>query len=147
MPLALPRPCAKRVCGSALAGVNRRDHRRPDVSSFILNPEGIEELLNGPEGFGAQVLGRAAIRVESQAKLNATGGDVPGAANPEGRGPKVRTDRLRSSITWVYGRDELGLFTAVGTNVYYGYYLEVGWTSSAGNFFSYPFLRPALSAV
>lgn len=116
-------------------------------SYFISDPEGIEELLNGPEGFGAKVLGAAAIRVESQAKLNATGGPVDGAVNAENRGPRVRTDRLRSSITWVYGRDELGLFAAVGTNVEYGYHLEVGWTSPRGNFFKYPFLVPALSAV
>lgn len=117
------------------------------MSSFILNPDGVEELLNGPDGFGAKVLGAAGVRVETQAKLNATGGPVDGAVNPENRGPRVRTDRLRSSITWVYGQDELGLFVAVGTNVYYGYHLEVGWVSSRGNFFKYPFLVPAMSVV
>jgi hypothetical protein len=117
------------------------------VNTFISNPAGIEELLNGPDGVGARVLGAAGDRVESQAKLNATGGPVEGAVNADSRGPRVRTDRLRSSITWVYGRDELGLFVAVGTNVYYGYHLEVGWTSPRGNFFKYPFLVPALSAV
>lgn len=105
----------------------------------------MEALLNGPEGPGARALGAAAVRVETQAKLNATGGPVDGGT--AGRGPRVRTDNLRSSITWVYGRDELGLYAAVGTNVFYGYHLEVGWTSPAGNFFKYPFLVPALSAV
>lgn len=117
------------------------------MSGFILNPDGIEELLNGPDGFGAKVLGAAAVRVESQAKINATGGPVDGAVNPENRGPRVRTERLRSSITWVYHQDELGLSALVGTNVHYGYHLEVGFTSSRGNFFKYPFLVPALSAV
>ena len=115
--------------------------------SFVLNPAGIEELLNGPDGPGARVLGAAAVRVESQAKLNATGGPVDGAVNPENRGPNVRTNRLRSSITWVYHQDELGLSALVGTNVHYGYHLEVGWTTPKGSFFKYPFLVPALSAV
>jgi hypothetical protein len=112
-----------------------------------MDPSGIKELLEGPDGFGARVLGAAAVRVETQAKLNATGINVDGAANPESRGPRVRTDNLRSSITWVYGTDQLGLFSAVGTNVYYGYFLETGFISRAGNFFKYPFLVPALSAV
>jgi hypothetical protein len=112
-----------------------------------MNPDGIKELLEGPDGFAAKVLGAAAIRVETQAKLNATGINVDGAMNPESRGPKVRTDRLRSSITWVYSQDQLGLSVLVGTNVYYGYFLETGFMSRAGNFFKYPFLVPALSAV
>ena len=115
--------------------------------TFVANPHGIDELLNGPDGPVAKILGRVAVRVESQAKLNATGAQVVGAANPEGRGPRVRTDRLRSSITWVYGRDALGLYVAVGTNVSYGRHLEVGWTTSRGNFFRYPFLKPALSVI
>jgi hypothetical protein len=92
-------------------------------------------------------LGAAAVRVESPAQLNATGGPVDGSVNPVDRGPTVRSDRLRSSITWVYATDELGLHALVGTNVFYGRHLEIGFTSNAGNFFKYPFLVPALSAV
>lgn len=130
-----------------LASDDRGDHQRGDVSSFILNEQGVKELLEGPDGFAARVLGAAGTRVESQAKINATGGPVEGAVNKEGRGPRVRTDLLRSSIKWVYAQDELGLSVLVGTNVFYGRHLEVGFISRAGNFFKYPFLVPALSAV
>lgn len=116
--------------------------------TFIANEQGVRDLFNSPEGPVAKALGREAVRVESLAKIYATGHtQVEGAINPEKRGPRVRTDRLRSSITWVYGRDEAGLYAAVGTNVYYGRYLELGFVSSAGNFFRYPFLKPALMAV
>ena len=81
-------------------------------------------------------------RVESQAKVNATGGPVPGARNPEGRGPRVRTGRLRSSITTVPGSNDLGPYVDIGTNVFYGRILEVEGTR-AGTF--YPFLGPALA--
>lgn len=117
------------------------------MSTFVLNEAAVDQLLNGPDGFAARSLGAVAVRVETQAKLNATGGPVDGAVNAEGRGPRVRTDRLRSSITWVYATDELGLCVLVGTNVFYGRHLELGFTSRAGNFFKYPFLIPALSAV
>lgn len=113
------------------------------MSNFVLDPAGVEALLNGEDGPVAEILRAAAIRVESQAKLNATGIPVEGASNPEGRGPRVRTGNLRSSITWVFGHDSIGIFAAVGTNVYYGYYLETGLVNGA----TYPFLRPALSAI
>lgn len=115
--------------------------------TFIANQAGIDQLLNSEEGPVAKMLGRVAVLVESQAKLNATGAQVDGAVNPEGRGPRVRTGRLRSSITWVYGRDGQGLYVAVGTNVVYGRFLELGFEARGGGFYRYPFLKPALSVI
>lgn len=83
------------------------------------------------------------LRVETQAKMNATGIPVTGANNPEGRGPRVRTGRLRSSITYYVGVDSMGVYVDIGTPVRYGYFLETGLVNGA----TYPFLRPALSAI
>lgn len=94
----------------------------------------LQRVLNSSDGPVGQWLGRAAIRVQNQAKLNASG-------RP---GPKVRTGRLRSSISWRYRYDAYGKIHAdVGTNVYYGRYLETGLRNGR----RYPFLVPALSAV
>ena len=116
----------------------------PDHSDkLVVNQLALSQLLHGPNGPVAAHLARVAIRVESQAKINATGVPVEGAMNPQGRGPRVRSGRLRSSISWTLGEDQLGVFAAVGTNVKYGYYLETGLRNGA----TYPFLRPALSVV
>lgn len=83
-------------------------------------------------------------RVESQAKLNATGIPVAGARNPQGRGPHIRSGRLRSSITTRPGENQIGPYVDIGTNVFYGRILELEGTR-AGTF--YPFLGPALRAA
>ena len=106
----------------------------------------LERFLAGQDGPVFQFLVQGAMRVESQAKLNATGIPVDGASNPEGRGPKVQTGRLRSSITIKPGINEEGPFVDVGTPVFYGQFLERGWSRSAGNWFRYPFFQPALVA-
>ena len=103
----------------------------------------LQEFLNGEDGPIFRELVAMAQRVEAQAKLNASGIPVTGANNPEGRGPNVRTGRLRSSITWLPGRDAIGPFVDVGTPVIYGRYLETGLRNGR----TYPFLRPALSAA
>lgn len=72
-------------------------------------------------------LARKANNVEAQAKQNASG-------RP---GPNVITGRLRGSITWRLGVDELGLYADVGTAVEYAPYVER----------LYPFLEPALPAA
>lgn len=113
------------------------------TSGVVFDPVALMKILNGEDGPVAALLGRAAVRVESQAKLNATGIPVKGALNPEGRGPRVRTNRLRSSISWTLGRDNIGIYALVGTNVKYGFYLETGLRNGA----TYPFLKPALSAI
>lgn len=97
-------------------------------------------------------LARRAVQVESAAKINASG-------RP---GPNVITGRLRSSISWRFGEDELGLYVDIGTNVYYAPYVELGHPNTA-HFYpkadgtigfvsdrptkAYSFLRPALAAA
>lgn len=101
---------------------------------IVFNDREFDRVFLSPEGPVGVELGAAAIRVESAAKINASG-------RP---GPNVRTGRLRSSIQWGYGVDEHGLYADVGTNVPYGEYLETGNTRNGAR---YPFLQPALAAA
>lgn len=103
--------------------------------TFILNPAGLDRLLKSPAGPVGVDLARRAIRVESQAKLNAS---HPAPSVP-GSGPAVRSGRLRSSITSSLGLDERGLYAAIGSNVVYAYPVEVTYNR--------PYLRPALAAA
>ena len=91
-----------------------------DPVVFKWDEPAIVQLLQGPDGDVARELARVGVALESQMKLNVT------AHGPTGQGPKVRTGRLRSSITWELDRDALGLFVDAGTNVDYGLYLEQG---------------------
>lgn len=104
---------------------------------------GLHRLLEGRNGPVARDLGRRAIKVTNEARLNATGRSVDGATNAEGRGPRVDTGRLRSSIAWEVGTDTEGLYADIGTNVPYGYWLETGLRNGV----TYPFLVPALSVA
>ncbi len=97
---------------------------------------GVTELLT--QGDIALDLLRRGIRVETAAKLNATGREYGDGS----RGPRVRTGRLRSSITHELGRDVRSLFIDIGTNVVYGRYLELGLRNGR----TYPFMGPALPA-
>lgn len=130
------------------------------MSLLVLNPAAMQRLLASPAGPVGRELSRRAVRVESQAKINASG-------RP---GPKVQTGRLRSSITWHLGIDGRGLFARIGTNVSYARGIELGnpphtivavnkqalfWKGAAhpvrvvhhpGNR-PMPFLRPALAAA
>ena len=110
----------------------------------ILDEAALRDYFASPNGPVAEEISRVAIMVESVAKVNATGAPVAGARNPGHRGPRVRTGRLRSSITWVLGEDGQGLYADVGTNVYYGRYLELGLLPNGNR---YPFLKPALDTV
>lgn len=102
----------------------------------------LRRYLNGPSGDVARYLGKGAVRVTNEARLNATGRQVEGATNDAGRGPNVDTGRLRSSIAWEIGSDTEGLYADIGTNVPYGYWLETGLRNGV----KYPFLVPALVA-
>ncbi len=104
-----------------------------------LSPGAIDDLLNSAQGFVARDLLRRGTLVESQAKINATGRQYQDGL----RGPRVRTGRLRASITHALGHDAHGLYVDVGTNVVYGRYLELGETRNGKKF---PFLLPALEA-
>lgn len=103
---------------------------RTAVESFRFNEAEMKALLVGPV---ARDLVRRGIRVEAAAKRNAT--DRPG--------PRVRTGRLRGSITWRLGEDGLSPYVDVGSAVLYAPFVELG-TSRAP---AYPFLRPALEAA
>ena len=111
---------------------------------LYLDDRAIQRLLRSEHGEVARDLSRLAIRVDTEAKLNATGRAVTGANNPEGRGPRVQTGRLRSSIGWRLGNDSVGLYADVGTNVEYAKWLEdLGVRGGR----TYPFLLPALNAI
>lgn len=109
----------------------------------VMHDAALHALFSDPHGGIARDLGRRALRVQNQAKINATGGHVEGANNPQSRGPRVQTGRLRSSIAWGIFTDEHGVYARIGTNVFYGWYLETGLRNGA----TFPFLSPALSAA
>lgn len=109
------------------------------MTTFRFDQAGLAALLTSAEGPIARDLLRRGTRVESAAKINATGRDYGDGT----RGPRVQTGRLRASITHQLGRDAHGLFVDVGTNVPYGLFLEEGTDRMP----SYPFLRPALAAA
>ncbi len=130
------------------------------AGAFVLNPAGLAQVLAGPNGPVYRDLLTRAIRVESRAKLNASG-------RP---GPRVNTGRLRASITHRVFSSPTGAFAEVGTAVEYAAFVEYGtdphtitarnkralyWKGAAHPVYSvnhpgnrpYPFLRPALLAA
>lgn len=102
------------------------------LASFTFNQVALDQILRSSPV--AADLARRAIRVESAAKVYATGIDG---------GPNVRTGRLRASITWRLGTDGLSSYADVGTAVEYSVYVEMGTSRMAAR----PFLRPALKAA
>lgn len=104
-------------------------------ATFIWNDRVLQEIFAGPNGPVARDLAQRCIKVESQAKQNASG-------RP---GPNVVTGRLRSSIGWRIVVTAGTLIGQVGTNVEYAYWLEVAGVGAAR--VRYPFLRPALIAA
>lgn len=113
------------------------------MTKVVLFGAAIEHLLRDPEGMVAKDLRRRAINVENQAKIYASGTTVPGAPNPEGRGPNVQTGRLRSSITHEIRETPDGLVARIGSNVEYAAYVEQGTDRAP----AYPYLLPALEAA
>jgi hypothetical protein len=108
--------------------------------TFNWNDATLNELRRGLHGPAAQQLSRLAIRCESSIKSKM--GQVAPPA-PPGHPPATRTGRLWGSITWVLGEDSQGVFAAVGTNVFYGPFLEGGTSRMAAR----PFLRPGVEEV
>lgn len=102
------------------------------IRSFRFHEANLQLLLRGRSGPVARDLTRRAIKVEGAAKRNAT----------QRPGPKVRTGRLRGSITWRLGEDARGLYADIGSAVLYAPYVELGTSRMP----AYPFLLPALSA-
>jgi phage gpG-like protein len=109
------------------------------VRSFQWNHAELHRLLAGADGPVSRDLAKRAIRVEGQAKVNASHSppSVPG------EGPAVRTGRLRGSITWRLGFDVAGPYADVGSAVLYAPYVELGTSRMEAR----PFLRPALDAA
>ncbi len=106
----------------------------PASDRLRFNEAALHRLLTSPQGPVARDLAVRAIRVQNQAKLNASG-------RP---GPRVRTGRLRSSISWRIVVTTTGTLRAdIGTNVPYGRYLETGLRNGR----RYPYLSTALHAA
>lgn len=80
-----------------------------------LNQKALSVLLTSPQGDVAADLTRRAIRVQSRSRQLLSG---PYA--------KVRTGRLRSSITYEILQGSRGLVARIGTNVTYAIYLHEG---------------------
>jgi hypothetical protein len=105
-----------------------------EVTQFEFNENALRSLLSDTRGPVAEDIFVRGIRVESQAKINASG-------RP---GPNVQTGRLRSSIrTAGPFHDTLGLYVDVGSDVHYSGYVEKGTDRAP----AYPYLRPAVPAA
>lgn len=102
-------------------------------ADFTLNPAGIQQFFRSPGGEVGRDLARRMIRVESQAKVNASG-------RP---GPNVQTGRLRSSIRWDMATDDQGLYGIIGAYTPYARFVELGTDRAP----AYPYLKPALKAA
>ncbi len=113
------------------------------TGAFVPFEPGFDALLNSRTGPVGRDLERRLIACVTLAKVYATGAATPLANNPEGRGPRVRTGRLRSSIAYEIESSPFGLLGRYGSNVRYAFYLETGLKNGA----TYPFLRPAISAA
>lgn len=81
---------------------------------------------------------KRAIRVQEFAK---SGWNAP--PGPPGGKPGVRTGRLRASITWRPGLDDVSPYVDIGSDVIYAPYVELGTSRMAAR----PYLRPALEAA
>lgn len=113
------------------------------VEHFDFDEQALNHLLESPDGPVGKDLQRRAENVTAQATENATGIGVAGASNPQGRGPNIRTGNLNTSIRFVIGHDDDGLFAEIGSDVLYAIFLETGLRNGA----TYPFLLPALPAA
>lgn len=110
-------------------------------AAVVLNEVRLNELLFSRRGPVGRDLERRLIRCVNQAKVYATG--APTSLGTYGRGPRVRTGRLRSSIAYDIRETGGGLEGRYGSNVVYAYPLETGLRNGA----RYPFLLPALPAA
>jgi hypothetical protein len=97
---------------------------------------------------------RRGENVAARARANATGIGVqgipalgiPGPKNPLRRGPRVVTGRLIGSIATADGTDNTSVYVDIGTNVFYGAFLE-GRNGGLRNGNTYPFISVALVAA
>ena len=106
------------------------------IVQVVTFPSAVDRLLGSPGSALVREMDRLGLKIESDAKRNASG-------RP---GPNVRTGRLRSSIGHhVESGNPPELFITVGAE--YGLYLEKGWTTSRGLSVRYPFLEPAVQSA
>jgi HK97 gp10 family phage protein len=107
------------------------------VEEIIWNERELYVLLESPQGDVARDLMRRALRVHRKAV------SLCPVGTPESTGkPGYVGGTLRSSLTWEVVRDD-GLSAKVGTNVFYGPFVELGTRYMRAQ----PYLRPALSEV
>jgi phage gpG-like protein len=111
---------------------------------IIWNAAGLNAMLKGRTGLVARDLARRAVLVESAAKNNIQAGNHGPGQSGSGAHPNSISGRLRSSITWSIGEDELGCYADIGSNVEYARFVELGTVNMPGG---YPYLLPALSAA
>lgn len=105
----------------------------PGSDRLVWNTVEIEKLLKSQDGSVAKDLLRRGLLVQAAAKNFATG---------YGGGPHVRSGRLRSSISTTLGKDFLGVYCDIGSNVEYAGFVELGTRYMRAR----PYLRPALLA-
>lgn len=94
------------------------------MTRIVFDPPALAALLDSERGPVGRDLARRAVQVDATAK----------------RICPVDTGRLRSSITWDVGEDDLGLVATIGSDVEYAPHVELGTSRSPAQ----PFLRPAL---
>lgn len=108
--------------------------------------EAAYRALIGLHGPVARTLMKRTILVHAAAVHNASEPPregIPNAGSEPGKGPAVRTGRLRASITWRLGDDAIGLYADIGSAVLYAPYVELGTSRMLAR----PYLRPALEAA
>lgn len=115
------------------------------MSRVDLDAQGLFFVLEAPEGPVGEDLTRRAQEVLAQATTNAEGAQVPGAMNAQGRGPRIRTGNLSTSLRYTIETDS-GLHAEVGSDVFYSTYLETGFMGGWNHDIplKFPFLVPAL---
>lgn len=123
------------------------------MSELSIEIKGLQEVQKATENVAREIkqsgnlVAKAALVVERQAKMNASG-------RP---GPKVQTGRLRSSITIAI---KSPTEATVGTNVFYAPFVEFGHRQTPGQFVpplkkrlvasfapAYPFMSPVPEQV
>lgn len=110
---------------------------------LLFNEQAMHHLLDAPDGPVGRDLARRCEQVVTAATYYANGAEAAGANNPEGRGPKIRTGALSTSIRFAILSDGQQLVGQIGSDVFYSTFLETGLKNGR----TYPFLRPALPAA
>lgn len=111
------------------------------MAAVVWNLAVLHRVLQSPSGPVARDLARRAVQVETAAKISLNASFPP--ASLPGEPPHKRTAHLQTSISWRIGEDSEGLYAAIGTDLPYGKYLELGTETLEPR----PYLRPALAAA